>query len=83
MPDDYAVRKFDLSYIRRASAIDPTAASEHLDSIAISLHQALDAWRGGTGGAEEVTMCVDALAALWSVVERRESTRGVRAIDSN
>lgn len=62
-----------MRYIKRAEQIAPAQVGEHLDSIAISLHRALDNWRHHEGPAEDVTLCVDALAALWSVVETRIS----------
>lgn len=69
---DFAVRKIDPAYIKRARGIDGHQVPEHLDSIAVSLHQALDAWRFHNGSSEDVSLCVDALVALWSVVESRE-----------
>lgn len=71
--DDHALRKIDLNYIRRAEKLPSNDVGEHLDSIAVSLHRALDGWRHNEGPVEDVTMCVDALVALWSVVERRVS----------
>lgn len=71
MNQDGAFRFIDLSYMRRASSLDRSQVPEHLDSIAISLHQALDSWRYHNGPEEDVTLCVDALVALWSVVEQR------------
>jgi len=66
-------RQINPSYIKRAESIHPSDAPAHLDSIAISLHQALDNWRHNGGPADEVTLCIDAMVALWTVVERRHS----------
>jgi hypothetical protein len=71
--DDVALRKIDMGYLRRAEQIPTSSVAEHLDSIAISLHRSLDAWRHNDGPVEDVTMCIDALVALWSVVESRVS----------
>lgn len=71
--DDYAVREIDPAYLKRARSIDPHMAGDHMESIAISLHQAIDAWRFRDGPHEDVTLCVDAMAALWSVIEDRIS----------
>lgn len=72
MPD-HALRKIDLNYIKRAEKLPEGSVGEHLDSIAMSLHRSLDSWRYSDGPVEDVTMCVDALVALWSVVENRVS----------
>lgn len=69
---DFAVRKIDPAYIQRARGIDGQNIPDHLDSIAVSLHQALDAWRFHNGSGEDVSLCIDALVALWSVVESRQ-----------
>lgn len=71
MTKDFVERRIDLRYLDRAQKIDKSQVPEHLDSIAISLHQALDSWRYRNGPIEDVSMCVDALVALWSVVEQR------------
>jgi hypothetical protein len=70
---DFVGRVIDAKYIKRAEGIDPRQVPEHLDSVAVALHQALDAWRFHDGPAEDVTLCVDALVALWSVTEHRIS----------
>lgn len=66
-------RKIKESYIRRAETISQYDAPAHLDSIVISLHQAIDNWRYHGAPSEEVSLCLDAFCALWTVVERRES----------
>ena len=71
--EDFALRKIDLRYMQRAEAIPDGSVGEHMDSIAISLHRALDDWRHNDGPAEDVALCVDALVALWSVIETRLS----------
>lgn len=65
-------REINPSYIRRAESVSSADAPAHLDSIAISLHQALDNWRYNGGPKDEVTLCLDAMVALWTVVERRQ-----------
>lgn len=70
MPD-FVGRTIDVKYMKRAEGIDPRQVPDHLDSVAVSLHQAIDAWRFHDGPAEDVTLCVDALVALWSVTEQR------------
>lgn len=70
---DVALRQIDMRYMKRAEKVPESSVGEHLDSIAISLHRALDDWRHNDGGTEDVTLCVDALVALWSVVESRVS----------
>jgi len=70
-------REIDPEYLRRAEGIDPRQVPEHLESIAISLHQALDAWRYHNSGTEDVTLCIDAFVALWSVVEQRDTIDSV------
>jgi hypothetical protein len=71
--EDVALRKIDMRYMKRAEKVPTSDVGEHLDSIAISLHRALDSWRHSDGSIEDVTLCVDALVALWSVVESRVS----------
>lgn len=71
--EDVALRKIDFRYMQRAEAIPDGSVGEHMDSIAISLHRALDDWRHNDGPVEDVTLCVDALVALWSVIETRLS----------
>lgn len=66
-------REIDPSYLTRASQIPKEQVGDNLESIAISLHQALDSWRYRNGPAEDVALCVDALLALWTVVERRSN----------
>ena len=63
-------RQIDPGYLKRASSIPQEQVSANLESIAISLHQALDAWRYRNAPHEDVAMCLDALIALWTVVER-------------
>ena len=71
--DDSAVRKIDLAYMKRARSLEPHMTGDHMESIAIALHQALDNWRFHDGPSEDVTLCVDAMVALWSVIEDRIS----------
>lgn len=66
-----AARTIDARYIERARSMPASQVPEHLDSIAVSLQVALDGWRFRHAPLEDVTLCVDALAALWSVVEER------------
>lgn len=73
MKSDFVARKIDPAYVKRAKGIDPSSAPDHLDSIAVTLHQAIDSWRFHNGPAEDVSLCVDALVALWSVMENRLS----------
>lgn len=68
---DYATRKIDPRYLQRAAKIDATVVAEHLDTVALSLHQALDSWRYRNGSIKDVSMCIDALSALWCIVEMR------------
>jgi len=70
---DFAARKFDLRYAQRAAKVAPGHIPDHLDSIAVSLHQALDSWRYHNGDIADVALCLDAFVALWSVVEQREA----------
>ena len=67
------MREIDPAYLKRAESISPSSIPDHLESIAISLHQALDGWRYHDAGTDDVTLCLDAFAALWSVVESRAS----------
>jgi len=60
------------SYIRRAESISPHEAPAHLDSIVISLHQAIDAWRYHGAPYSQVDLCLDALWAMTDVICRRE-----------
>jgi hypothetical protein len=66
-----AARQIDPTYLDRAFKIPRDQVGDNLDSIAISLHQALDSWRYRNGPAEDVALCVDALIALWTTVEER------------
>lgn len=64
-------RTIDDAYYKRASSVPTSDVGNYLDSIAVSLHQSIDAWRFRDGPIEDVTMCVDALVALWTSVESR------------
>ena len=68
-----AYRAIDSQYLRRAEKVPPHEVGTYLDSICVSLHQAVDAWRFHEGSPDEVTLCVDALVALWSVEENRHA----------
>ena len=66
-------RVIDPQYLKRAESVHPTEVGTYLDSICVSLHQAVDAYRFHDGSPDEVTLCVDALVALWSVEENRHA----------
>lgn len=70
--NDSCTRSIDPAYVKRAEAIDSQQLREYLDSSIVSLHQAVDSWRFRKGPQEDVTLCLDAIIAMWSVLERRE-----------
>lgn len=70
---EFFSRKIDYNYLKRASQISRSDAPHYLDSIVVSLHRAVDDWRYNDGEISDVSMCVDALSALWSTIEGRDS----------
>lgn len=74
MTKDFALRKVDPKYFQRAASLSPNDAVAHLDAAIMSLHVSLDQWRYHEGPAEEVSLCVDAVAALWTVIEQRSDS---------
>lgn len=57
--------------IRRAQKIPNTDLPLYLDTAVMGLGQALDAWRFHNAPGQEVEQAIDAIAVLWSEVERR------------
>ena len=70
---EFFSRKIDYNYFKRAEKIPSADAPHYLDSIVVSLHRAIDDWRYNDGDVGDVSMCVDALSALWSTIEDRSS----------
>lgn len=66
-------REINPSHLKRADSVDNSQAGSYMDSIAMSLHQAIDAWRYNNGPMEDVSLCVDALVAMWTSIERRSN----------
>jgi len=66
-----AQRHIDPSYLKRAESVDTQQLREYLDSSVVALHQAVDQWRYHKGQPEDVNLCLDAIIAMWSVLESR------------
>lgn len=65
-------RDIDPAHYKRANSVPSSEVGSYMDSIAVSLHQSLDAWRYHNGSIDDVTLCVDALVALWTSIENRQ-----------
>lgn len=70
--NDNCVRSIDPAYVKRAEAIDNQQLREYLDSSIVALHQSVDAWRFHKGQQEDVALCLDAIIAMWNVLESRD-----------
>ena len=64
-------RTVSASYVKRASSVDDTQLKSYLDSSLVALHQAVDQWRYHNGSKEDVDLCLDAIIAMWNVLDSR------------
>jgi hypothetical protein len=64
-------RDINGQYLKRADSVDTAQVGSYMESIAISLHEAIDNWRFHSAPVSEVSTYVDALVAMWTSVERR------------
>ena len=72
MRADHAIRTISPKAVQRAFSIPQSEVFSYMDSAVMSLHVALDQWKYNDGPLEEVSMCVDAITALWSAIEHKE-----------
>lgn len=63
----------DARYLKRARSIPQEQLQSSIEQTLYSFHQALDGWRYHDLPADDVKLCLDALNALWLVVEERQS----------
>lgn len=69
---DTCSRDIDPAYVKRAESIDSQQLREYLDSSIVALHQSVDSWRFHKGQPEDVALCLDAIIAMWNVLESRD-----------
>lgn len=67
-------RSIDPNHLKRASKVEDQMVGPYLDSIVLSLHSALDAWRFGKGPSSDVTLALDAFLALYTEADLRGMT---------
>jgi hypothetical protein len=64
-------RDINGEYLKRADSVDSSQVGSYMESIAISLHEAIDNWRFHDAPVNEVSTYVDALVAMWTSIEMR------------
>lgn len=64
-------RTVSQSYVKRASSVNDEQLKSYLDSSLVALHQAVDQWRYRNGSKEDVDLCLDAIIAMWNVLDSR------------
>lgn len=69
--DMRVARRIDTRAYERVKGLSDTQILSYLNDSSMSLGIALDMWRHHNAPANEVTLAVDAIVALWTEAERR------------
>lgn len=64
-------RRIDTRAYKRVKGMSDSEILSYLNDSSMSLGVALDMWRHHNAPANEVTLAVDAIVALWTEAERR------------
>ena len=70
-------RRIDNRARNRVEGLSNSEIISYMNDSAMSLGVSLDMWQHHNAPAEEVTLAVDAIVALWTEAERRGLTVGM------